>query len=182
MKKVIALLSVLCLLMGCAAAGAESVGEETTLTRNGCTLTIKPDMLMSTMENNMVAIYPLADGIDPASSILWMIQDMTFEATEENRKAYISGITDEAETQYKELGISVQSLEVSDTADVILAGKAGFSFSITTSISMLGEVLTTYQSYMAFPETGTYFVLTVSDAAQYEALFAALESMVRWEQ
>lgn len=184
MKKVIALLSVLCLLLGCAAAGAESVQEDYTLSRNGCTLTIKPGMMMAT-EDNLVTVYPLAEGTDAASNIVWMVQETTFEGTEENRNAYISGITEQAEAelkQYEAYGIKVQSVETSETADVTLAGREGFSFTITATFSVQGEIMTTYQTYLAFPETGTYFLLTVSDAAQLEIMFTALESMVSWEQ
>ena len=187
MKRAMALMAALCLLLACVSAHAETVQERTVLDFDVCTVTVEPGMAISA---DSATVFPFAAsgdtttkiqfgrlGIEPCNPAYEGIQS-AFEGVRD------SVINEDAQQSYEANGVHLESFELGDPAEIVLAGANGYYAAGAIVLSLTADSTqqyVAYTGYLMFFDKAFYFVLTGNDPDLFVRTANILEEMIRWK-
>ena len=164
MKKIVALLLVLCLVCVSAAALAEAVTEAKTVDLGSFSLSLEAGEYYAVGEKAMnqvhVLVYPyFADG-DQSSNYNFIWAGDAFEVTPETVQSQVAEIEETLRAQLTEAGVTVDSFTAGEPYDATLNDVPCVALELTMDISAFGMTMTIYEREILLGSMG--YIVTLS--------------------
>ena len=183
MKKMLSLLTALCLVCLCASAFAD-VTASSPLTLDGFTLNldagIKYDLGTKTAQQVYITVYPYSAAGDTATNFNFVWAGTTQTITAADVKAELPGLRQQMIDGLQGYGYTVDSLDYDDPSDGTISGEACIVSNAKLVMSAYGQSMTLYQRQLYVGSKGFVITISAADTATLDAVTALLNSTLAW--
>ena len=186
MKKILALLTALCLICVSAAAFAEAVAADGSPVKlDGFTLNLEAgayyQLGTKAVEQVYVTVYPYVAGGDTNTNFNAVWGGGAVTVTIDAVRAEIPGLKEQMKAGFEPYGITLNSLDYSDPVEGTLSGESCIILDSKMSLSGNGTTMDMIQRQFYVGGKGFIFTATSSDEAGLETLSALMDAVIAWD-